>query len=293
MTAWLASIDAATVADVAARAAGYLCALVAAGAAAFVRLPDRCLLPTQPMRRLAAAAAVAGIALAAFNVLSRTAFLGGGGVAAAFDPALLAVVMASPMGPQTGILVTGLLATMALLAERPHWDRLAWMGAAIVFLSFALSGHALREPRWLLMPLVAIHAAAIAYWVAALPGLLLVLRDAPIARAAPVVRTFGDTAPWAVAVLALAGAGMLLLLAGSPSALVSSGWGLVIGGKLVAVVALLSLAAWNRLRLTSGIEQGDPAALRALRWSIRAEIGVVILILVLTAVLTTTTPAAG
>jgi putative copper resistance protein D len=292
VAAWLASIDAVTVADVTARAAGYLCALLAGGAAAFVRLPDRSLLPTQPLRRLAAGAAILGIALAVHGILARASFLGGGGFAAAFDPELLAVVADSPIAPRTGILVTGLLATIALVAERPHWDRLAWMGAAIIFLSFALSGHALQEPRWLLMPLVVVHTAALAFWIAALPGLLLVLRDAPIARAAPVVRGFGDLAPWAVALLVLAGAGMLLALAGSPAALIASAWGLVIGGKLLLVAALLGLAAWNRRRLTPALERGDTTARRSLCWSIRAELVLVVLILVLTAVLTTTTPPA-
>jgi putative copper export protein len=57
--------------------------------------------------------------------------------------------------------------------------------------------------------------------------------------------------------------------------------------KIAFVACLLALAAWNKLRLVPPIVAGDPIAVRSLRRSIRAEMLVAGLILLITAALTT------
>lgn len=83
---------------------------------------------------------------------------------------------------------------------------------------------------------------------------------------------------------------MLFLLARSPTALAQSGCGVTIGVELLAFAVPLSLAAWNKLRLTPALLDGNPTAAPALRRSIAGEFTVVPIILTLTAILTTTSP---
>ncbi len=289
---WLTAIDGATLADVTIRAAGYICTLAAAGIPAFVGLAGRHGVSTRPMRRLAAGTAIVGIVLVVLGITRRAAFLGGGSLTAAVDPALLTLVLESPFGAAAAVRVAGLLAVSALILGRLPGNAIAWLGSAAIVASFALSGHVLGEPRWALTGLVVVHTAAVAYWLAALPGLWLITRMVATDQAAGVVRGFGQRAQWAVGALVVAGTGMLILLAGSPGALVRSGWGLVIGAKLVAVAGLISLAAYNKLRLTPALQAGDRTAIRTLRHTIAAEFGLAVIILMLTAILTTTSPPA-
>lgn len=292
MSDWLAAIDGAMLAGVTVRAAGYACALIAAGTVAFLGLAGRHGVSTRPMRRLAVGTAVVGVVLVALAIASRAAFLGGDTLAAAADPALLALVLESPFGTGSAVRVAGLLVITALIAERRVGDATAWLGSAAIVASFALSGHVLGEPRWALSGLIVVHTGAVAYWLAALPGLWMMTRTAAIDQAAEVVKDFGRRAQWVVLALVIAGTGMLLLLAGSAGALVSSGWGLAIGAKLLAVAGLISLAAYNKLRLTPALRNRDAAALRSLRRTVIAEFALATIILVLTAILTTMSPPA-
>lgn len=284
------AIDGAMIADVMIGAAGYICALIVAGTAAFVGLTRRHGVSTRPMRRLAAGTAIIGIVLVALEVTRRAAFLGGGPLMAAMDPALLTLILDSPFGAAAAVRAAGLLAASALIMGRGPGDVIAWMGSAAIVASFALSGHVLGEPRWALTGLVAVHTAAVAWWLAALPGLWLVTRMVATDQAAGVVRDFGQRAQWIVAALVIAGIGMLILLAGGVDALVRSGWGLAIGAKLLAVAGLISLAAYNKLRLTPALLTGSTAAVHTLRRTIIAEFGLAVVVLMLTATLTTIPP---
>jgi putative copper resistance protein D len=288
----LLGIDVTTVADVVIGAGGYLCALLAAGGAAFAALAERRGASTRAARRIFAGAALLGLALVALEVSARAAFLGGATLAAALDPAMLRLVMASPAGTSAILRALGVLACLSLLARRRAGDGIAWLGSAAIVASFAASGHVLGDPRWALAPLVVIHTAAVAFWLAALPGLWLTVRREPNNRAARVVAAFGRRAQWVVAGLVAAGLGMLVLLAGSPAALVASDWGFILAGKIVAVAALMSLAAYNKLRLTPALSAAQPHASRALQRSIAAELALVLVVLIATAILTTTTPPA-
>jgi putative copper export protein len=90
-----------------------------------------------------------------------------------------------------------------------------------------------------------------------------------------------------VAVLLAAGAAVLWILLGSVSELWTSGYGRLACAKIALVACLLALAAWNKLRLVPRIAAGDPLAVRSLRRSLRAEMVVAGLILLITAALTT------
>ena len=78
-----------------------------------------------------------------------------------------------------------------------------------------------------------------------------------------------------------------MLLAGNPLEAVETTYGRLLAVKLAVFVLLLGLAAFNRLRLTPALLAGDAGAGARLRRSIGLEFAAVLVILVVTAVLTT------
>ena len=91
-----------------------------------------------------------------------------------------------------------------------------------------------------------------------------------------------------VALLVVAGAGLLWVLLKGDLSLWKNPYGWALLMKLALVGCLLGLAALNKLRLTPRLAANDANAAASLQKSIRAEIGVVALILTVTATLTTT-----
>jgi putative copper export protein len=92
-----------------------------------------------------------------------------------------------------------------------------------------------------------------------------------------------------VGALAAAGAVLLWLLLGGFGALWGSAYGRCAMLKLALVACLLSLAAFNKWRLTPRLAAGDALALKALRLSICVEMILGAAILGVTAALTTLT----
>ncbi len=190
-------------------------------------------------------------------------------------PAPWRAALASPFAA-TAVLAAA--AAVASACRAPGWAVLAWALAAV---SFALFGHAATAaPRWLTAPSVAIHAAAVVFWIGALPG-LAERAASPGAALVPTLRRFSALAMPLVALLLLSGALLAIVQMRTPAALVASAYGRLLLAKLVAVALLLALAAVNRLLLTPAIERGETGAARRFRRSVAAEIllGVAILCL--------------
>jgi putative copper export protein len=80
---------------------------------------------------------------------------------------------------------------------------------------------------------------------------------------------------------------LLWLLLGGFAELWRSSYGRCIALKLAFVAGLLSLAAFNKLRLTPRLRAGDAGAGRSLRTSIRLEMLLGVMVLAVTATLTT------
>lgn len=289
MPQFLAGLDGLTALMIAVKAGGTLCALVAAGTVAFTTLASRHAVMLIGVRRLAALAALAGLLLVGGQIALRAAYLGGSTVSAALDPMLLGLVMDSQLGTASLVRAAGLAAILLLPLDLKLTDLLAAAGGLAVAASFALVGHTLAEPRWALALLVTVHTGAIAYWVAALPGLLLATRAAPQPAAAGLFDAFGRSAPAVVGVLLAAGGLLAWLLIGSLHALWTTDYAMLVVLKALFVAGLLALAARNKMRLTPRVLAGEAGALAALRASVRRELIAVVLILTVTAALTTLT----
>ena len=163
----------------------------------------------------------------------------------------------------------------------------AWVLASA---SFAASGHAaLADPRWLAAPAVAVHAAAVIFWLGALVPLLAAAHHAD---AEAVLWRFGRLALMPVVLLLISGGALSLLQAGpkGPTALAGTAYGAVLGAKLMLVALLLGLALFNRRWLTPAIARAAGWGRRAIGRTIRAEILLGLLILALASAFRLTPP---
>ncbi|MBP2232241.1 copper transport protein [Azospirillum agricola] len=292
--------DAALLAAALARALHYGSLLAAAGGALFVTLVAPGLtLPAgrsrMPLVRLVRLPAQVGIAAAAvlLNLGLAGVVLTGGPPTALFDAESWRAALASTGGPSAGIALAGL--TLLAVGLRGGWRAVTLTGALVAVGALAATGHAATAPpRGLAAPLVALHGLAAAYWLGSLVPLRAVLRHAPSAESARLVRRFSLGALAAVAVLTIAGAGLSLLQITSPAAIGTTVYGQLWLAKMVGVALLLGLASVNRLRLTPALRGGSRSerdrAQRLLMLSVASEMALMAVVLLLTAGLGTTPP---
>jgi len=160
-------------------------------------------------------------------------------------------------------------------------------GAVLVAVSFTLAGHTSTSSwRWLLAPLLLAHLLIVSFWFGSLGPLYLVTLRESRDRTARVVALFSGAAFWLVPLILVAGVGMAVLLLPSVAALRQPYGELVIAkGALFAV--LLGLAAFNKWRFGPALGGGDLSAGRVFRGMILAEYLFIVVVLAVTAVMTT------
>ena len=283
----LSAIDGWALLAILAKAAGYAAALVAMGGPLFVAVfrsaPDDVL---RLARKMAMIAALLGLAVLALRFGIRSARISGMGLAGSTDPTMVGLVWQSPLGTAALWRGAGEVLIIAVLIKGTIGLAASLLGALLVAGSYAVIGHSLGEPRWLLAGLLVAHLLAVAFWVGALIPLH---RAARRTDGASLLHRFGTVASGTVAVLVLVGLTFAWLMIGSLGGLFATAYGWTLIAKLVVVTGLLGLAAKNKLRDVPALASGDPSASGRLRRSIRMEIFAVAIILLATAALTTIT----
>ncbi|MEH6738208.1 MAG: CopD family protein [Sulfitobacter sp.] len=203
------------------------------------------------------------------------------------DPEMLGLLWTTPLGSALAWRLAGLgLLVVGLFIRRPGlW--VSATGGAIAVWSFDMVGHVADKDRFLMDGALTFHLLAVALWIGILSPLRrLAAAPATWGRAADVGHWFGVVASITVPTLIVAGGYIAYVLVGSFGALISTGYGQALILKIVLVASLLGLAAANKLRFIPGLKNGDPAAAHHLVRSITVEWGVILVILALTAVLT-------
>jgi len=195
------------------------------------------------------------------------------------------LALASPAGAALLTRLAGAACiAFALQASAPARRSLALAGAVVIVGSFALTGHtAVHVRRLWLAPLLVLHVAIVAFWFGSLGPLRQVLRLEPPATAAAVLRRFSVTAVWLVPLIAVAGAGMALLLLPDVAAL-REPYGVALLAKAGLFALLMALAAMNRLQLVPALAATQ--ACEPLRRSIALEYFLICIVLAVTAVMT-------
>ena len=172
MLATVLGIDAVTAVEILVKTAASGASLAAAGSSlallALVRFDG----PTARLvRRMAVASAALAAVLSALRIPVRASFLTGGAAAGAFDPAIVAMVTASPLGASLSARLAGLALVCLVVIDRRAARAAAALGAMLVCASFALRGHSLEEPRIVLGALVTLHLLGLAFWIGVLAPL--------------------------------------------------------------------------------------------------------------------------
>jgi putative copper export protein len=203
-----------------------------------------------------------------------------------FDPALESLLLRSNSGSAHIVRVVGLAVLLLALDRASRLNTWAALGgAALALLSFALMGHTtIHAQRWALAPLLVVHVGVGAYWVGALAGLYIAVRDSG-SRAAALVARFSAHAATLVPGIFVAGAIMSVLFVRSFAELATP-YGAMVVGKTIAFAALMILAARNKWRFGPQLLAGDMAAAAGLRRAIVAEWLIIAAVLIATAAMT-------
>ena len=242
--------------------------------------------------------AVLALAALLLYFLLQIGLINQNGLRGMFDSFMAGIVLQSTVGygvimRTVGILLplTGLLmARRALLASGSA--RIAprllvsWIAGALLFSSsFAVLGHVVNLSLLAQLAIV-LHTFAISLWVGALYPLYVLCEREPAAVVLPVLRRFGVWGWGITASLLVTGVFLLTQLVAAPADMLTTPYGQLLCAKLVLVLALLGLGALNKFRLVPALEAAGAGKLCK---SIAGERALVVLVLVLTACMTTLT----
>ena len=240
---------------------------------------------------LVRAGALVGLAAVALQIPASAGYLGGD-VASAFDPLYLQLMLETTLGWSSLLAAAGFIMAVWLprLAVKYHIPT----GGLICLLianAFAVHGHATTGGMVTRLLLV-VHLACVAVWLGAflpLHRLCRLATDDPAAlrELAQTGRRFAQVGSIAVALLLVSGGALAAFLTGSVTAMVTTGYGLALSGKVILVSGLLGLAALNRFRLVPAVDRGERAAAARLGLSVRMEMLGALAIILVTSLLTT------
>ncbi|WP_020181437.1 copper resistance protein CopC [Methylopila sp. M107] len=229
-------------------------------------------------RRTVAGFAALGLVAAPAALALQGADLVGAPLAQAFQTLAWRQALATSYAATVAIAAATLvLALLSLALKRGAAQAASALALGGIGAALAASGHAsAAAPQWLMRGAVFLHATAAAFWIGALAPLLAAMRDGASDRA---LRSFSAAAPYALAILFVAGTTLAVRQVESVGALLTTSYGLVLSAKLGLVALLLALAAANRWRFARPALAGDRVAARTLRRSIAFElvVGAVIL----------------
>jgi copper transport protein len=272
---------------------------------------------------LMVAAAFVGCIGAALGIVLQGATATGDSFWAALDADVLRDVLDTRFGTVWRLRLTAFALLLVLLpwpgpsggrgSERPAWGVGGVRGAAIavvvayLVVSPALAGHAAADGLGPLAALDVLHVAAMSAWVGGVALLALALPAATrlLGRAdrtrllAAVVSRFSTVALVAVGALLASGVLQSVLQLESLAELADTAFGRAILAKSAIFVALVALGAHNRRRSQPALVrlardgEAPGRAGTALRRAVRAEVGLMVAVLGVTAALVSYSPAAS
>ena len=240
-----------------------------------------------PIAGQASALALLALLAAGLGFLLRGAAMAGDASGMA-DMEMLGLLWQNPPGTRLFLLASGLILLLAGLRSAGTGLWIAAAGAFLALWSFARIGHVPDAGSFWLEALLVVHLATAAFWIGILSPLRrLAVSPEHLSEAAQLGHRLGRFAAVTVPILIAAGIVMGWRLVGDVTALVTTGYGLNLLGKIAAVLVLLGAAAANKLRFVPAMRRGDPVAAVRLRRSIAVEWLAVCIILLVTATLTT------
>ena len=217
------------------------------------------------------------------------------------------LALAAPRG-WSPVLRPASVGATGLAAPRFGRLELGLMGGLCAFLAIspALAGHAeTQSPSGLLIPVDTLHVAAMSIWVGGLVVLVAVLPVATRALDPPdrtrllagVLLRFSPIALGAVLTIAISGLIQAYVHVRSLDNLINTGYGRAVLAKMLLLVALVALGAYNRQRAVPRMralaDGGSPPGREGLwlRRSLRAEVALLAVVIGVTSMLVSYAPA--
>ena len=224
------------------------------------------------------------------------------GIGGMFDPGMAQLLLDTSLGDLSVFRLSAfvlIIVTSAFMLHRccrsgvvpaPGFYRrnllLHGLGFILLLISFQYGGHVSVLTPSVRMAL-AIHFVMFALWIGALYPLYELTNGSDRPGLQLMLRQFGNHA--IVFVLGLLSAGALLLynLIYSPAELVATAYGRALSAKILLAFCLLCTAIVNRYRLVPQLLDGEGKGLGRFRRSVRLEVAVASLLLLVTAYLST------
>jgi copper transport protein len=207
-------------------------------------------------------------------------------------------LLVSPAGARLlriGVLMVLVAAAVLWAILRPGKAPLVAVGitAAGAMLAHVLAGHAgaPASTRWLNIVAQFGHLAAVGVWIGGLAWLLASILGGETPGQAASVRRFSQVATVALAVVVATGAARAYDGVRSVGALLDTGYGLTVLGKVGLLLPLVALGAVNRFRIVPRLA-GEPGRVHLLRRTVGGELLIAVGIFGLAGTLAGLPPAA-
>ncbi len=182
-----------------------------------------------------------------------------------------------------GVIILGI----SLLGHPNIREKTGLFGAILIVISFCFMGHtATSEQHWIISILLTVHVLLAAFWFGSLLPLHLISSLETAAIAGKLIENFSKVAIYTVPIILLAGLGMAILLLPSINSLRTT-YGMLLLSKIIGFAALMCIAAFNKFKLGPSISTGSRHSLLHFKRAISFEILLIVVILTLTAIMTT------
>lgn len=202
-------------------------------------------------------AAIAGIVVSVLAVPLQAMAASGDGIAAAVDGQQLWTVLTASVGLAAIVRVIGLLGVLFTAGRA----RVAAGGVALLSFLVDGHTRTV-EPIWLMLVGDALHLVAGAVWFGGLVVLVRELRarqliDDPVGGAT-MLAGWSRLAVGSVVGVVIGGSAMAFATVRQPLALVTSTYGQLLQVKLLLAVVVIGIGAWNHLRLVPRVQEAVP-----------------------------------
>ena len=211
----------------------------------------------------------------------------GGDFASVFDFLMLQLAIQSKSGISYLTVFAGFVMMLVAHKMKEKAQRKTFLiGSVTILFSFTLAGHAQLSGAFTQL-LLMVHLLGIAFWLGALLPFRWICLQSDVSNLSRLAHHFGLIAMVYVGLLLITGTTYAYTLLGKLSHLFTTSYGNVLLAKIVLVVSLLCLAAFNKFKAVPALEKHQLQGLRQFKSSIRFEIIIALFILFASSILTT------
>ena len=241
---------------------------------------------SKDMAKKAAGFLALGLLAAGLSYLQRAAALTGD-IKSAWDFEILGILWQTPVGTVLILRVIGFCLLLISFLEFKLNRLVGLVGGIVLLASFTQIGHVYDLDSLVFKLLLLVHLVVVSFWVGILWPLQRLSSDVTLSEeATEVAHRFGVHASVLVPLLFIAGILIGWNLLDGLSQLISTPYGQTLLIKLGFFTVLLCLAAANKLRFVPAMRRQEERAFDHLVQSIKIERGLMFIILVTTAWLT-------